>query len=180
MKRRFGRSSNGHGDDAPSHNSAKVSLVELGTHVELAMVVGGYRDREQKLVEQLWEHLPADALLLEDPSGFFWLQTLENTRNAGHQTAHASEEGSKSLRPIERLPDGSFLSKIYPPSSRDRDRDRAGIVIRVIEYKLDDPQRTGHGETHRLATNLFDHTPFPALELVCEYQGAMMGTGTRQ
>src|SRR5262249_3626588 len=47
--------------------------------------------------------------------------------------------------------------------------DRNGIVIRVIEYTLNDPQRTGHGEVHRLATNLFDHTLFPAMELVCLY-----------
>ena len=72
------------------------------------------------------------------------------------------------LRPIERLPDGSFLAKIYP-STRDRDRDRDGILVRVIEYTLDDPQRTGHGEKHRLATNLFDHERFPALELACYY-----------
>jgi hypothetical protein len=36
--------------------------VELGTHIELAMAVGGYRDREQKLVEQLLDHFPYWAL----------------------------------------------------------------------------------------------------------------------
>ena len=162
---RFGRSSNGHGDGA-FPQLRKVSLVELGTHVELAMVVGGYRDREQKLVEQLWEHLPADALLLED-RGFFSYRHWKTLETRGTKLLMRLKK-DLILRPIERLPDGSFLAKIYP-SSRDRDRDRAGIVIRVIEYKLDDPQRTGHGETHRLGTNLLDHTPFPALELVCEY-----------
>ena len=29
--------------------------------------------------------------------------------------------------------------------------DRDGIVVRVIKYKLDDPQRVGHGEEHTLA-----------------------------
>ena len=72
------------------------------------------------------------------------------------------------LRSIQRLPDGSFLAKIYP-SPQDRDKDRDGIIVRVIEYTLNDPERTGHGETHRLATNLFDHTLFPALELACYY-----------
>ena len=59
-------------------------------------------------------------------------------------------------------------TKIYP-SPQDRDQDRDGIVVRVIEYTLDDPERTGHGETHRLATNLFEHTLVPALELACYY-----------
>ena len=47
-----------------------------------------------------------------------------------------------------------------------RKYDRRGIVVRVIEYTLDDPQRTGHGEVHRLMTNLFDETVYPALELI--------------
>lgn len=162
---RFGRSSGGRGDSA-FPQLRKVSLVELGTHVEVAMAVGGYHDSEQKLVEQLWDHIPPDALLLED-RGFFsyahW--TALDTRGV---KLLVRLKGNLILKPIERLPDGSYLAKIYP-SPYDRDKDRHGIVIRVIEYTLDDPERTGHGETHRLATNLFDHATFPALELACAY-----------
>ena len=39
-------------------------------------------------------------------------------------------------------------------------QDRDGIVVRVIEYALDDQQRTGHGEKHVLLTNLFDHETY--------------------
>jgi len=53
----FGRSSGGRGDSA-FPQVRKVSLVELGTHIEVAMAVGGYHDSEQKLVEQLWDRLP--------------------------------------------------------------------------------------------------------------------------
>ena len=130
------------------------------------MAVGGYHDSEQKLVEQLWDHLPADALLLED-RGFFsyahW-KKLDSRRTK----LLIRLKGNLILRSIQRLPDGSFLAKIYP-SPQDRDKDRDGIIVRVIEYTLNDPERTGHGETHRLATNLFDHTLFPALELACYY-----------
>ena len=146
--------------------SRKVSLVELGTHVEVAMAVGGYHDSEQKLAEQLWDHLPADALLVED-RGFFSYAHWKKLDAHGTKLL-ARLKGNLILRPIQRLPDGSFLAKIYP-SPRDRDRDRDGIVVRVIEYTLNDPERTGHGETHRLATNLFDHTRFPAFELACYY-----------
>jgi hypothetical protein len=75
---------------------------------------------------------------------------------------------SMVLKPIKQLADGSYLAKIYP-SSWYRANDRRGIVVRVIEYKLDDPQRTGHDEVHRLMTNLFDAEEFPALELIMEY-----------
>ncbi len=162
---RFGRSSGGRGDSA-FPQLRKVSLVELGTHVEVAMAVGGYHDSEQKLVEQLWDHLPSDALLLED-RGFFSYAHWK-TLDARGVKLLVRLKGNLILKPIERLPDGSFLAKIYP-SPYDRDKDRHGIVVRVIEYTLDDPERTGHGETHRLATNLFDHTMFPALELACVY-----------
>ena len=92
---------------------------------------------------------------------------MEKTGRAGTKLL-IRLKGNLILRPIRRLPDGSFLAKIYP-SPHDRDQDRDGIVVRVIEYTLNDPERTGHGETHRLATNLFDHTLFPALELACYY-----------
>jgi hypothetical protein len=161
----FGRSSGGRGDGA-FPQVRKVSLVELGTHAEVAMTTGGYHDSEQGLVEHLWDCLPSDALLLED-RGFFsyahW-QTLD----ARGAKLLIRLKGNLILNPIERLPDGSFLAKIYP-SSYHRDKDRDGIVVRVIEYTLNDPDRTGHGEIHRLATNLFDYTLFPALELACYY-----------
>ena len=162
---RFGRSQGGRGDGA-FPQVRKVSLVELGTHVEVAFAVGGYHDSEQKLVKQLWDHLPPDALLLED-RGFFSYAGWK-TLDARGTKLLIRVKSNLILQPIERLPDGSFLAKIYP-SSHDRDQDRNGIVVRVIEYTLNDPQRTGHGEIHRLATNVFDHTQFPALELACLY-----------
>ena len=64
---------------------------------------------------------------------------------------------------------GQYFALISNPSSYDRDKDRKGIVVRVIEYTLDDPLRTGHGETHRLLTNLLDYMMFPAMELICLY-----------
>jgi DDE family transposase len=161
----FGRSSGGRGDSA-FPQVRKVSLVELGTHIEVAMAVGGYHDSEQKLVEQLWDHLPADALLLED-RGFFSYAHWKKLDARGTKLL-IRLKGNLILRPTQRLRDGSFLAKIYP-SPHDRDLDRDGIVVRVIEYTLNDPGRTGHGETHRLATNLFDHTQVPALELACCY-----------
>jgi hypothetical protein len=160
---RFGRSSGGRGDGA-FPQVRKVSLVERGTHVEVAMAVGGYHHSEQTLVEPLWDHLPSDALLRED-RGFF-SYTPWKTLDARGAKLRVRLKGNWILTPIQRLPDGSYLAKISP-SPWDRDKDRNGIVVRVIEYPLDDPERTGHGETHRLATNLFDHTMFPALELAC-------------
>jgi len=162
---RFGRSSGGRGDGA-FPQVRKVSLVELGTHVEVAVAFGGWQDSEQRLVAGLWDKIPAGALLLED-RGFFSYAHWKELDGRGVKLL-IRLKGNLVLRPLRRLPDGSYLAKIYP-SSYHRDKDRDGIVARVIEYTLDDPQRTGHGEQHRLLTNLFDHEQFPARELACGY-----------
>jgi hypothetical protein len=161
---RFGRSRGGRGDGA-FPQVRKVSLVELGTHVEVALAVGGWHDSEQALVEQLWDHLPADGLLIED-RGFFSYDHWKTLQ--GRVKLLVRVTSTLILQPLQRLPDGSYLAKIYP-SSYARVKDRDGIVVRVIDYTLDDPQRTGHGERHRLVTNLFDHEQFPAWELACDY-----------
>jgi hypothetical protein len=161
----FGRSRGGRGDSA-FPQVRKVSLVELGTHAELAMAIGGWHDSEQQLVEHLWDKIPADGLLIED-RGFFSYQHWKTLDRRGVKLLIRVKD-NMILRPIQRLSDGSYLAKIYP-SAYHRDKDRDGIVVRVIEYTLDDPQRTGHGERHRLLTNLFDQEMFPALEIACYY-----------
>src|SRR5438067_7374384 len=72
------------------------------------------------------------------------------------------------FRPIRRLRDGSYLAKLYP-SPRHRDRDEGGVVVRIIEYTLDDPVRTGSGQRHRLLTTLLDAGRHPARRLVVLY-----------
>lgn len=160
----FGRSSGSRGDSA-FPQVRKTSLVELGTHVEIGLAIGGWHDDERTLARTLWEQIPADALLLED-RGFFayedWKALHARVKLLIRVQRHFV------LQPIRRLADGSYLAKIYPAGYY-RSRDLHGIVVRVIEYTLDDPQRTGHGETHRLITNLLDETEAPALELIVLY-----------
>lgn len=144
----------------------KVSLVELGTHVELAIVIGGWQDNEQTLARELWQHLPSDALLLED-RGFFSYHDWQDLDGRG-QKLLVRVKSNLILEPFQQLSDGSYLAKIHP-SSYDRAKDRRGIVVRVIAYTLDDPQRTGHQEVHRFITNLLDETQYPALEFITGY-----------
>jgi hypothetical protein len=162
---RFGRSGGGRGAGA-FPQVRKVSLVELGTHVELAVALGGWQDSEQHLVEALWDKIPPGSLVIED-RGFFSYDHWKELDGRGVRLL-VRLKSNLILRPIERLPDGSYLAKIYP-SPYHRDKDRDGIVVRVIEYALDDPQRSGHGQRHRLLTNLLDPELFPALELACGY-----------
>ena len=43
------------------------------------------------------------------------------------------------------------------------------LLVRIIEYTLDDPARPGHGELHRLVTTLLNPRTCPALELILCY-----------
>lgn len=162
---RFQRSSGGRGDGA-FPQLRKLSLVELGTHIEVALTIGGWQDSEQKLVERLWDKIPADALLMED-RGFFNYDHWKTLDTRGVKLL-VRIKNNMVFKPIRHLSDGSFEAKIYP-SSYDRSRDRNGVLVRIIEYTIDDPQRTGHGEPHRLMTNLFDVERYPAKELACGY-----------
>jgi Insertion element 4 transposase N-terminal/Transposase DDE domain len=162
---RFGRSTGGRGAGA-FPQVRKVSLVELGTHVEFALAVGGWQDSESTLVRDLFERIPADGLLIED-RGFFSYDHWKTLHSRGLKLL-LRIKSPMVLRPIQRLADGSYLAKIYP-KSYDRDKDRNGIVVRVIAYTLDDPDRVGHGQTHRLLTNLLDADGHPAKTLACLY-----------
>jgi hypothetical protein len=144
----------------------KVSLVEIGTHVEFAFAAGGWQDSENALAERLFDQVPADALLLED-RGFFSYTAWKKLRGQGIQLL-VRIKSHMAFTPLRRLSDGSYLAKIYP-SSKDRRNDRNGIVVRIIEYTLDDPQRAGHGERHRLMTSLGGEWLYPAHELILLY-----------
>lgn len=161
----FQRASGGRGEGA-FPQVRKVSLVELGTHVEVAIAIGGYQDSEQTLAPQLWDHIPPDALLTED-RGFFSYENWKALDSRGIRQL-VRLKSNLILEPIERLCDGSCLTTIYP-SSRHRQQGRGGILVRLIEYTLDDPQRTGHGERHRLLTSLLDAEQYPAHELIGGY-----------
>jgi hypothetical protein len=143
-----------------------VSLVEIGTHVETALAVGGWQDSEQALAEQLFPAVPADALLLAD-RGFFSYAAWQQLR-AGGVHLLVRLKSNLIFRPLRRLSDGSYLAKAYP-SAEARRKDVGGILVRVLKYTLADPQRAGHGETHRLVTSLLDETRYPAAERIALY-----------
>lgn len=161
----FHRATGSRGDGA-FPQVRKVSLVELGTHVEFAFAIGGWQDSEQSLAEQLFDQIPAGTLLLEDRGFFSYSAWKALIGRSVHLLVRI--KSNMVFKPTQQLADGSYLAKIYP-SSADRARDRNGIVVRIIEYTLNDPQRTGHGETHRLMTTLLDATVHPGLVLIVLY-----------
>jgi hypothetical protein len=147
----------------------KLSLVEAGTHAELAFAVKGLKEKdsaEQAMAPGLFRHLQRGMLLVWD-RGFFSYKLWQQILLRGCQLL-ARVSVSLVLRPSQELADGSYLAKIYPCYSM-RNRDVGGIVVRVIRYTLADPQRAGCGQEHVLLTTLLDAQAHPARELILLY-----------
>jgi Insertion element 4 transposase N-terminal/Transposase DDE domain len=162
----FARPSAGPRGDGAFPQLRKLSLVELGTHVELAFVVRSLAHGEPSMVGGLLRHLTAEMLLLED-RGFFSYDHWKAVMSRGAKILARVKSGL-ILEPIRHLADGSYLAKIYR-TAYNRQKDRDGILVRVIRYTLDDPQRVGHGEVHVLITNLLGENLYPAEELIILY-----------
>lgn len=135
----------------------------MGTHIEVAFIVKHCGGDERAMVAALLRYLTREMLLLLD-RGFFRYKLWRELAATGVKVL-ARVIKNLILRPIQTFPDGSYLAKVYKNDS-DRRHDRDGVVVRVIRYKLDDPQRVGHGEEHVLITNLIDDTLYPAEELI--------------
>jgi Insertion element 4 transposase N-terminal/Transposase DDE domain len=165
----FGRPSAGPRGDGAFPQIRKLSLVEVGTHVEVAFVAKGIKEKnsgEQRLTPGLFRHLRPDMLLVWD-RGFFSYLLWKGVVAQGCQLLARVKSGLL-LPVLQELADGSYLSKLYSDDGNRR-HDRAGLVVRVIRYTLDDPQRVGHGVEHVLLTTLLDSERYPAAELVLLY-----------
>ena len=161
----FGRPTGGRGDGA-FPQVRKLSLVEVGTHVEVALTWGPCTTGEASLVDGLLPYLQSGMLVLWDRN-FFSFGLWKRLLGRGvHILARVKQ--NLGLKPLRTLPDGSYLAKIFR-STGHRRRNQGGIVVRVIRYTLNDPQRTGHGEEHRLLTTLLDAKTSPAQELILWY-----------
>ena len=159
--RAFGRPQNPRG--AGAFPQAQVlGLVEAGTHVFWRWLIKDCSIDETRMLPPLLKHLQADMLLLWD-RGFASFELVRQVCSRGaHLLAHW--KSNRILKPIRVLRDGSYLARLYRNES-DRNAERDGLTVRVIEYTLRDPARRGCGEKHRLITTLLDAKLYPARKL---------------
>jgi len=143
-----------------------VCLCEVGTHLLWRFVIKPKRCGEPSMARYLTRFLAENMLLLWDRG--FLSYSLVKAVKARKAQLLARVKKDFLFKPIRRLSDGSFLAKMYP-SSRHRERDADGILVRIIEYTLDDPGRSGSGERHRLLTTLLDAHKHPAKRLILLY-----------
>ena len=141
-----------------------VSLVENGTHVLFGTRMGGVNAGEITLAKQVLSSLAKGMLCLADRN-FFGFELWNQARSTG---ADLLWRVKKNLRlPCEkRLPDGSYLSRVYE-SPKEQRHGRNGVVVRVIDYRLEGIP--GAEPIYRLLTTILDHEAAPATELAALY-----------
>lgn len=139
-----------------------VTLLENGTHLLFGAEMGRYNTGETTLAKKVVERLPADALCLADRR--FFSYALWNKALASGAALLWRVSNNLILPKLRRLPDGSYLSKIYP-SSKARAADRNGVLVRLIEYRL----QPGGTEVYRLLCSILDPKKAPGVELANLY-----------
>lgn len=141
-----------------------VSLLENGTHVLWGAHMDRYATDELALAEKVIPLLSQGMLCMADrffPGYKLWRAAAKTGADLLWRTRQNAR-----LEVEKRLPDGSYLSRIYA-STQDRRNKRNGIVVRVIDYRL---KNVAAAESiYRLITTILDHERAPAKELAALY-----------
>jgi hypothetical protein len=165
-RRALGGASNQHGPGAFPQLRLQA-LCEVGSHAVTDAELGPYQASELALSLRLLKRLPAGCLVLMD-RGLSYYQLVRAVRRRRGQVLARVKAKQRAL-PVERaLPDGSYLSTIYP-SFNDRRARRGGIRVRVIRYTHDDPDRDGRGQESCLLTTVLSPEELPARQAVLLY-----------
>jgi hypothetical protein len=158
------------GGPAPGRGSSAfpklrfVGLLENGTHVLWGARLSDYATDELTLAQEVAPALCQGMLGLADrffPSYKLW-QTAAQT---GADLLWRTRQNAR-LDVDQRLPDGSYLSRLYASTS-DRRNQRNTIIVRAIDYHLQDVP--GAEPVYRLITTILDPERAPAKELAALY-----------
>jgi hypothetical protein len=141
-----------------------VSLVENGTHVLFGSQMDSYRTGEITLAKAVLPRMRSGMLCLADRN-FFGFELWQLAQATGADLLWRMKKNMR-MACEKRLSDGSYLSHVYP-SERDWRHKTNGIVLRVIDYRLEGIE--GAEPIYRLATTILDPDKAPAGELAALY-----------
>lgn len=161
----FGRQKGQRGDSAFPQVQC-VYLCECGTHAIFDAGFWPYATHERVGGQRLLRSIEAGMLMMWDRGFHAFDMVLGALKRGAHVLARLPDH----VKPghVATLPDGSWLGYLYPSDYQRRKRGEH-LLVRIIEYEIDDPNRPGHARRHRLLTTLLDPVAYPALDLVCLY-----------
>ena len=163
LARRFGRPPASRGESG-FPQLRLLTLTETGTHAIFAVAVDRYAASEVGLAPELLRQLRPGMLCLADRAfvGF----ELWRTATAPGADLLWRVRKNQVLPWRERLPDGSYLSRLYA-SPKHRRHDDGGVTVRVVDYRLEGVPDAE--PLYRLVTTLLDPAAAPAAELAALY-----------
>lgn len=141
-------------------------LEEAGTHAISEALVRRFKCDEFAAAANLLKRVPPGSVVTWDRL-YYSVKLLEKA--VRHGVHVLGRVGSLPVFKSPRLlDDGSFLATVGP-LKHGFNRQAGKVAVRLIEYTLDDPNRPGHGERHRLVTTLLDEKAHPAKNLIMLY-----------
>ena len=161
----FGRSKGGRGESAfPLVRG--VYLMEVGTHGLVDAGFWPYHTSEHVGARRVLRSVEEGMLVMWDRG----LHSFDMVQQTLQRQAHflGRVPATVDLKPVCTLPDSSYLAFLRP-SDYARRKQGERILVRVIEYTIDDPALPGYGERHVLITSLLDEKTAPALTVAQAY-----------
>ncbi len=138
-----------------------VGFLENGTHVFFGAEMDRCDVGETTIARRILGKLRKNMLCLADRN-FLCYPLWQQAVASGAKLVWRAKL-QLVIPKTRKLPDGSYLAKIYP-SPKHRRADRDGIQVRLVDYRID-----GFRESYRLVTNILDPKQAPALELAKLY-----------
>jgi hypothetical protein len=156
----FGRPGSGRGEGKTAYPQIQAAcLVELGTHAVFDARLDAYAAAESMLIEEMFPSFRPGMLVLADRHIYSfdrWAKAVDTGADLLWRVT-----SNLVLRPVEHLPDGSYIAEVAAPP---KSRPRGPVRLRVIEYRL-----PGASELYRLATTITDPTVASAKDLAILY-----------
>lgn len=153
----------------PSGSSAESAWPQLqfvmetdsGNRLPGQIRYGRCQEDPIEMVYQMLDHAQKGELFLLDRE-LGCLRILQKIQaKEGHFLARA--RAGRIFQRHHILSDGSMLGFIQNSKTKEK------LWVRLVEYKVLNPQRGNPNETHRLVTSLLDEKQYPAKELVSLY-----------
>ena len=144
-----------------------VAINECATHAVLEAGVWPHDFDERAAGLRLLRGVGEGVLLLWD-RGFHSFEMVQAALARGCELLGRLPQTVKSGTPAAILADGTQLVWVRPAEYGRRKRGER-VLMRLIRYTLEDPNRPGHRVEHRLITSLLDPERAGAEELVVAY-----------
>jgi len=159
----FGRPGVSKGERSAFPQARLVALAECGTHAIFDAEIGPCTTSELALSRLLVDRLEPGMVLLAD-RGFTGFALWQQAAATGADLIWRAKS-NVTPRHLQTFDDGSWLGELR---SKNRDLRSDHVIVRVVDYSIDDGRDTSTGPL-RLFTTLVDPAEVTAIEIAAAY-----------